>query len=80
MQNDLANANMKLLKIEKGQAGVYSSEQAEVMASIAQELRQPMSSVVGYTDLLLGESVGILGSLQRKFVERIKASTERSAP
>jgi len=32
---------------------------------------------VGYTDLLLGESVGILGALQRKFVERIKASTER---
>ncbi len=77
LQNDLANANMKLLKIEKGQAGAYSSEQAEVIASIAQELRQPMSSVVGYTDLLLGESVGILGSLQRKFVERIKASTER---
>jgi len=36
-----------------------------------------MSSVVGYTDLLLGESVGILGALQRKFVERIKASTDR---
>jgi signal transduction histidine kinase len=32
---------------------------------------------VGYTDLLLGESVGILGALQRKFVERVKASTER---
>ena len=77
LQNELADANMKLLKIEKGQAGAYSSEQAEVIASIAQELRQPMSSVVGYTDLLLGESVGILGSLQRKFVERIKASTER---
>ena len=77
LQNDLADANMKLLKIEKGQAGVYSTEQSEVIASIAQELRQPMSSVVGYTDLLLGESVGILGSLQRKFVDRIKASTER---
>ncbi|HQU37575.1 MAG TPA: HAMP domain-containing sensor histidine kinase, partial [Anaerolineales bacterium] len=37
----------------------------------------PMSSIVGYTDLLLGESVGILGALQRQFVERIKASTER---
>ena len=36
-----------------------------------------MSSIVGYTDLLMGESVGILGALQRKFVERIKASTER---
>ena len=77
LQNDLAGANMKLLQIEKGQAGKYLTEQAEVIASIAQDLRQPMSSVVGYTDLLLGESVGILGSLQRKFVERIKASTER---
>ena len=77
LQNDLAGANMKLLQIEKGQAGKYSTEQAEVIASIAQDLRQPMSSVMGYTDLLLGESVGILGSLQRKFVERIKASTER---
>ena len=77
LQNDLADANMKLIKFEKGQAGTYSTEQSEVIASIAQELRQPMSSVVGYTDLLLGESVGILGSLQRKFVERIKASTER---
>ncbi len=36
-----------------------------------------MSSIIGYTDLLLGESVGILGALQRKFIERIKASTER---
>ncbi len=55
LQNELADTNMKLLKIEKGQAGPYSTEQAEVIASIAQELRQPMSSVVGYTDLLLGE-------------------------
>ncbi len=51
--------------------------QHEVIVSISQELRQPLSSVVGYTDLLLGESVGILGSLQRKFVERIKSSTAR---
>jgi signal transduction histidine kinase len=78
LQSDLAEANMKSVQIEKGgQPSAYSDEQVEVVASIAQELRQPMSSVVGYTDLLLGESVGILGSLQRKFVERIKASTER---
>jgi signal transduction histidine kinase len=77
LQNELADANMKMLEYEKGKTGSYSTEQAEVIASIAQELRQPMSSVVGYTDLLLGESVGILGSLQRKFVERVKSSTER---
>jgi signal transduction histidine kinase len=49
----------------------------EVIASLSQELRQPMSSIIGYVDLLLGESVGIIGALQRKFLERIKASSER---
>jgi signal transduction histidine kinase len=77
LQNQLAAANMKVLELEKGSKLERSNEQAEVVTSISQELRQPMSSIVGYTDLLLGESVGILGALQRKFVERIKASTER---
>jgi signal transduction histidine kinase len=77
LQNQLADTNIKILELEKGNAATKSTEQAEVIASISQELRQPMSSIVGYTDLLLGESVGILGSLQRKFVERIKSSIER---
>jgi signal transduction histidine kinase len=77
LQNQLAQANMKADELEKGNAVTKSTEQAEVIASISQELRQPLSSVIGYTDLLLGESVGILGALQRKFVERIKSSTER---
>jgi signal transduction histidine kinase len=63
--------------VEYPESSVISGEQAEVIASMTQELRQPMSSIVGYTDLLLGESVGILGALQRKFLERVKASTER---
>ena len=49
----------------------------EVIASLTQELRQPMSSIIGYADLLLSESVGLIGALQRKFLERIKASSER---
>lgn len=77
MQNSLAQANIKILELEKRPTSPITSEQVEVIASISQELRQPMSSIVGYTDLLLGESVGILGALQHKFVERIKASTER---
>lgn len=77
LQNELAEANAKTQELEKGHATTKSTEQAEVIASISQELRQPLSSIVGYTDLLLGESVGILGALQRKFVERIKSSTER---
>ncbi len=77
MQNALAEANIKILELEKRPAAPITTEQVDVIASISQELRQPMSSIVGYTDLLLGESVGILGALQRKFIERIKASTER---
>lgn len=49
----------------------------EIIISLSQELRQPLAAIVGYSDLLLGESVGILGVLQRKFMERIKASCER---
>jgi len=77
LQNQIAEANMRTLELERDRTATRNTEQAEVVASISQELRQPLSSIVGYTDLLLGESVGILGALQRKFVERIKTSTER---
>jgi signal transduction histidine kinase len=77
LQNALADSNMKILELEKKPTGKLTTDQAEVIASISQELRQPMSSIIGYADLLLGESVGILGALQRKFIERIRASTER---
>lgn len=49
----------------------------ELVTSIAREFRQPLSSIMGYTDLLLGESVGILGAMQKKFLEQVKASSER---
>ena len=54
-----------------------NGQQAEVVASIAQELRTPMTSIAGYTDLLLGESVGILGAMQRQFLQRVKANIAR---
>jgi signal transduction histidine kinase len=49
----------------------------EAIAAIAQDLRNPMSSILGYTDLLLGESVGLLGAMQRKFLERVRSGIER---
>jgi signal transduction histidine kinase len=77
MQNQVGKANLKILELEKRPSASISNEQIEVIASVSQELRQPMSSIVGYTDLLMGESMGHLSELQRKFIERIKASTER---
>jgi signal transduction histidine kinase len=79
LQNALGEAEIKISGLEKTTSApsAFPDETTEVIASIAQELRQPMSSIIGYTDLLLSESVGILGALQRKFLERVKSSTER---
>ena len=49
----------------------------EVIASIAKELHQSMSSITEYTDLLLGETVGTLGTTQRNFIEQVRNSIEK---
>jgi signal transduction histidine kinase len=57
----------------------FESQQArdEFVASLSQDLRTPMTSITGYIDLLLGESVGMIGDMQRKFLQRVKANIER---
>jgi signal transduction histidine kinase len=80
LRTALAEADQKIQALETTLSlSTSSKEQAELAASIAQELRQPLSSILGYTELLLSESVGILGALQRQFLDRIKGSTERMA-
>jgi signal transduction histidine kinase len=51
-------------------------ERSEVLASIAQELRRPVSSIIGYTDLLL-QSVGLWEPCSASSSKEVKASTER---
>lgn len=78
LHTKLQAAQQAIVETTRQQPGAkIPAEQVELVASIAQELRQPLSSVMGYTDLLLGESVGLLGALQRKFLERVRSSTER---
>ena len=57
--------------------GAPSDDQLGTLRMISQDLRKPLSSIAGYTDLLLGGSIGILAEVQRKYIERIKGSTER---
>jgi signal transduction histidine kinase len=52
-------------------------DMAEMIVGLSQELRTPLTSIVGYTDLILGESTGILGETQRQFMLRIKVNTEQ---
>src|SRR5688500_10040213 len=42
LQNQIAQANMRVIEAEKSTSTAHSIEQAEVVASISQELRQPM--------------------------------------
>jgi signal transduction histidine kinase len=86
LRNQLGEADEKLIAVQNAEPDALSSEGSsdasavetrQAITSLAQELRQPMSSIIGYTDLLLSESAGILGALQRKFLERVKVSTER---
>jgi signal transduction histidine kinase len=39
--------------------------------------RQPLTAISGYTELLLGESIGLLGTNQRRFLERIRTAVRR---
>jgi signal transduction histidine kinase len=46
-------------------------------SAISQELRTPITSIIGYTDLLMGESVGVLEDAQRRFLSRVRANAEK---
>ena len=52
----------------------------EMVASLVHELRTPITSINGYTELLLNEEVGILGATQRQFLLRVMANIERTGP
>lgn len=64
-------------QLRRAQIEGGGGETVNLIANLGTELRQPLASIVGYTDFLLGESVGILGALQRKFLERIRLATQR---
>ena len=84
------SARLRILRDGKGEFAAVIAALAEspgseetrqardrFLGALAQELRTPMTSITGYTDLLLGESVGVIGEMQRKFLQRIKANIER---
>lgn len=78
LQQSIIEADEKISSIKLAQPeGAGANSQISSIAGIAQDLRQPLASIVGYLDLLLGESIGILGATQRKYLERMRISTDR---
>ena len=49
----------------------------EFISTVSHELRTPMTSIKGYTDLLVNERVGVLSEQQRRFVQVIKNNADR---
>ena len=49
----------------------------EVVMLLAEELRTPITSISGYTDLMLNEAVGNVSTQQREFLQRVRANSER---
>ncbi|MCS7287324.1 MAG: ATP-binding protein [Anaerolineae bacterium] len=47
------------------------------IASLASDIRNPLSVIIGYTELLLSESVGLVGEMQRNFLLKIKSAVEK---
>lgn len=55
----------------------YAPNNPDLLLGMVQELRTPMTSISGYINLLLSESAGIIGEMQRKFLQRVSANISR---
>lgn len=75
---ELEEAQIRIAELEEELGRRESEEVSQVVTSLAQELRTPLTSIAGYTDLLLGETMGILGTKQRDFLQRVKANVDRT--
>ncbi len=75
-----AEDRVELLEVQTGarsNAAHVPLDDPALILGMVQELRTPMTSIVGYVDLLLSESAGILGEMQRKFLQRVSTNVTR---
>ncbi len=54
-----------------------SAERLEMLVSLVNEFRTPMTAITGYTDLLIKEQGGILTEMQLQFLQRVRANVEQ---
>jgi len=76
LKTHVSQTEQKALEVRDQIAQLSSQQMAEIASSV-QELRYPLSTIVDYSDLMLDESVGALGALQRKFLERLKEAVRQ---
>jgi signal transduction histidine kinase len=73
---ELEDAQARLHQLEARLAET-SQRGTEALASLVEELRAPLTMIKGHTDLLLGETLGILGTRQMSQLRRARAGIEQ---
>jgi signal transduction histidine kinase len=78
LKSNLSAARDHILALEESQTTSDDKDgRNKAITSITQELRLPLSSIIGYTEVLLNSASSSLANPQRKVLERIKISTQR---
>ncbi|MCJ7530788.1 MAG: ATP-binding protein, partial [Anaerolineales bacterium] len=77
LRTQLTQTEQQVNEVKAQSTQQLTSEQIAEIASTVKELRHPISTIIDYVDLLLDESVGALGALQHKFLDRIKVSVDQ---
>ncbi len=49
----------------------------ETLATLSKNMRGPMTAIASYSDLLLGDKMGVADPMQRRYLERIQQGVER---
>jgi signal transduction histidine kinase len=73
---ELEEAQVHISNLEKRLVQVSSQRDLGSVAAHTREMRTPLTSLGVYTDLLLGETLGILGAQQIDVLQRMKTSIE----
>ena len=61
---------------QNGASG-YSMENADLIMSLVQELRNPLTSIYGNIELMMAESFGIIGQMQRQILQKVGSNVKR---
>jgi signal transduction histidine kinase len=63
-------------RIEKGRLESVIKDKNEFLASMSHELKTPLISIIGFTQILTGKNSGELTDKQKHFIENIRTSGE----
>ncbi|MDE2853713.1 MAG: ATP-binding protein [Chloroflexota bacterium] len=81
-RNDLSTARESLHEATRHAADETQKHQLnvpELFSGMLEDLRGPMTSISDYTDLLLAESIGILGAAQQQVLNMVASDIDRLA-